>query len=130
MSQVLSKAEELANAISDCDELVDLRGAAGRLDDDETANVALRNFQEKQATLQRAAKSGLELPPEQMDELKMMQGEIQQIPSVQDFAAAQTRFNDLMNHVNNIIAAAVSGEEPGGMADGGGGCGGGCSCSH
>lgn len=127
MSQVLSKAQELADAISVSEELAGLRGAAERLDDDEMANAALRKFQEKQEMIQRAASSGLELPDEQMEELKTMQGQIREIPTVQEFAVAQNKFNNLMNDVNNIIAAAVSGIEP---DDSGSECGPGCGCSH
>lgn len=128
MSQVLSKAQELADAISVSDELAKLRDAAGRLDCDEAANGALKRFQEKQDMIHRAAKSGLELPQDQMEELKDMQGQIQNIPTVQDFAVAQSQFNDLMNRVNDIIAAAVTGEEPEDMAQGGHGPG--CGCRH
>lgn len=128
MSQVLSKAQELAQAISDSDELVKLRDAAELLDADETANEVLKSFQEKQNVINRAARSGLEMPPEQMEELKGMQGRIQEIPSVQKFAAAQNDFNNLMNQVNNIIAAAVTGEDPEKM--GGSEHGPGCSCGH
>ena len=127
MSQVLGKAQELADAISVSDELSSLREAAELLDSDEMANAALKNFQEKQEMVQRAASSGLQLPDEQMSELQSMQGQIREIPTVQDFAAAQNVFNDLMNKVNDIIAAAVMGTEPG---EGGSCSDPGCGCNH
>jgi cell fate (sporulation/competence/biofilm development) regulator YlbF (YheA/YmcA/DUF963 family) len=113
MSIVLTKAEELATAISDSEELGLLRQAAERVDSDEMATAALQKFSEKQETVQRAASSGLQLPPEQMDELQEMQGQIRDIPSIQDFASAQTGFNQLMDRVNDIISAAVMGRKPG-----------------
>lgn len=127
MSVVIAKAEELADALSESQELTELREAAEKLDGDETANAAMSRFQEKQEMVQRAATSGLQLPEEQMQEIKNMQAQIREIPTVQEFAQAQTNFNDLMGQVNNIIAAAVMGpdvdnsdgrQEPG------------CSCSH
>ncbi len=113
MSIVLSKAEELAAAISASEELVVLRQAAERVDSDEMATAALQKFSEKQEMVQRAASSGLQLPPEQMEELQEMQGQIRDIPSIQDFASAQTCFTELMDKVNEIISAAVMGREPG-----------------
>ena len=126
MSVVITKAQELADAISESDELTSLKEAADRLDSDEAANEALSRFQEKQQVIQRAASSGLQLPDEQMEELKEMQEQIRTIPVVQDFAAAQAGFNTLMGQVNDIIAAAVTGEEPGESS-----CNSpGCSCGH
>jgi|SRR5665811_779959 len=139
MSIILSKAEELAAAISDCDELGVLREAAQKVDSDEEASAALQKFSEKQEVVQRAASSGIELPPEQMEELQEMQGKIRDIPSIKEFATAQGSFNQLMDKVNEIISAAVMGREPGEAADCGcapgadsndSGNGGGCGCSH
>lgn len=124
---VIAKAEELAGAISESEELTALREAAERLDKDETASAALSKFQQRQEMVQRAATSGLQLPEEQMQELKDMQSEIRDIPSVQEFAEAQTSFNNLMGRVNDIIAAAVMGPD----AEPSGGCSEpGCSCGH
>lgn len=144
MSIVLSKAEELAAAISDCEELGLLRVAAQKVDSDEAANAALQKFSEKQEMVQRAASSGLQLPPEQMEELQEMQAQIRDIPAIKDFATAQGSFNQLMDQVNEIISAAVMGREPGeandcacapgdessGECAPGSGNGGSCGCSH
>ncbi|MDO8736859.1 MAG: YlbF family regulator [Thermoleophilia bacterium] len=145
MSIVLSKAEELAAAISECEELGVLREAAQKVDSDEAASAALQKFSEKQEMVQRAASSGLQLPPEQMEELQEMQGQIREIPSIKDFATAQGSFNVLMDQVNEIISAAVMGREPGEVSDcgcapgtdnsgecapGDGGNGGSCGCGH
>lgn len=135
MSIVLSKAEELAAAISDCEELGLLREAAQNVDSDEAANAALQKFSEKQEMVQRAASSGLQLPPEQMEELQEMQTQIRDIPAIKDFATAQGSFNQLMDQVNEIISAAVMGREPGdvddcGCAPGADSSSGGCGCGH
>jgi len=145
MPIVLSKAEELAAAISDCEELGLLREAAQKVDGDEAASAALQKFSEKQEMVQRAASSGLQLPPEQMEELQEMQAQIRDIPSIKDFATAQGSFNQLMDQVNELISAAVMGREPGDADDCGcaqgdksnsGACApgdngsGGCGCSH
>lgn len=127
MSAVLDKAQELADAISDSDELEELRVTAERLDEDEIASAAIKRFQEKQETVRRAASSGLELPEDHINELKEMQGTISDIPTVQDFAAAQNNFNLMMSKVNDIIATAVTGSLPE-EDDGGNGGSGGCSC--
>jgi cell fate (sporulation/competence/biofilm development) regulator YlbF (YheA/YmcA/DUF963 family) len=131
MSAVEDKAQELADAISDSDELEELQAAAERLDGDEIASAAIKSFQEKQEVVRRAAGSGLELPEEQINELKEMQGSISDIPTVQDFASAQNGFNVMMSKINDIIAAAVTGVIPGAgeESDGDGGSGGcGCGC--
>ena len=129
MSMVVDKAEELANAISESEELVQLRQAAERVDNDEKASAALQKFSEKQEMVQRAASSGLQLPPEQMEELQEMQSQIREIPSIQDFATAQMGFNQLMDRVNDIISAAVMGREPGEGPEGHS-HGSSCSCGH
>jgi cell fate (sporulation/competence/biofilm development) regulator YlbF (YheA/YmcA/DUF963 family) len=129
MSAVTDKAQELADAISDSDELEVLRVAAEKLDEDEIASAAIKQFQEKQEVVRRAASSGLELPEDQINDLKDMQGSISDIPTVQDFASAQNGFNTLMSQVNDIISAAVTGTIPGeGEQTDGGSDGGGCGC--
>jgi cell fate (sporulation/competence/biofilm development) regulator YlbF (YheA/YmcA/DUF963 family) len=129
MSVVEDRAQELADAISDSDELEELQKAAEILDDDEIASAAIKQFQEKQEVVRRAAGSGLELPEEQINELKEMQGSISEIPTVQDFASAQNGFNMMMSKINDIIAAAVTGVIPGAdEGNGGDGGSGGCGC--
>ena len=130
MSLVLDKAQELAEAISDSDELLQLRDAAEKVDTDETATFALKRFQEKQETLQRAAQSGLELPPEQINEIQSIQEEIRAITTIRDFAEAQNEFNTLIDQVNNIIASAVMGVHPGAVQEDPHEHGPGCSCGH
>ncbi|MFA5809318.1 MAG: YlbF family regulator [Thermoleophilia bacterium] len=129
MSVIMDKAQELADAISESEQLGLLREAAEKVDNDEAATTALQKFQEKQEMVQRAASSGLQLPPEQMEELQAMQAEIRDIPSIQGFASAQTSFNELMDKVNEIISCAVTGKQPGDGSDGES-CDAGCSCGH
>ncbi len=130
MSLILDKAQELAEAISESDELLRLRDAAEKVDTDESATFALKRFQEKQETLQRAAQSGLELPPEQITEIQSLQEEIRSISTIRDFADAQNQFNSLIDQVNNIIAGAVMGVHPGAVQDDPHAHGSGCSCGH
>ena len=130
MSLVLDKARELADAISVSEELTTLRSAAADVDRDETATGALKRFQEKQETIQMAARSGLELPPDQMSDMQSLQGQIQQIPSIKAFAQAQGKFNALIDQVNDIIAGAVMGADPGPEQSDNHGHGPGCSCGH
>ncbi|MHB0915835.1 MAG: YlbF family regulator [Thermoleophilia bacterium] len=131
MSAVLDKAQELADAISESEELEELRQAAELLDEDEIATAAIKQFQDKQETIRRAASSGLELPEDQISALKELQGRIGEIPTVQGFASAQDGFNILMSKVNDIISAAVTGIVPG-EEEGGSDCSpsGGCGCGH
>lgn len=130
MSLVVDKAQELAEAISASDELSTLRDAAEKVDTDEAATFALKRFQEKQETLQRAAQSGLELPKEQLTEMQSLQDEIRGIPTIRDFAEAQNQFNTLIDQVNDIIAGAVMGVHPGAVQDDSHDHGPGCSCGH
>lgn len=126
MSIVLEKAQELAEAIADSDELVELRDAAEKVEVDETATSMIGRLQEKQEVVRRAASSGLELPEEQISELKDLQVKIGDIPTVQDFNVAQGKFNTLMEQVNGIIAGALSDGEP--EQDEGCAPGPGCGC--
>ena len=89
----------------------------------------LQKVSEKQEMVQRAASSGLQLPPEQMEELQELQSQIRDIPSIQEFATAQMGFNQLMDKVNDIISAAVTGREPG-EAPEEHNHGSSCSCGH
>lgn len=106
---VLDKAQQLAEVISSCDELEVLRRAAEQIDADDKASAMLKEFQAKQATAEQAHASGIELPREQIVEIQAMQAQIHEYQCIQDFAKAQGNFNDLMNRVNDIIAAAVMG---------------------
>ncbi len=130
MSLVLSKAQELASAISESEELAQLRVAAEKVDNDEAATAALKQFQEKQETIQMATRTGLELPPEQMAEMQTLQGKIREIPSIQGFAEAQNQFNALIDQVNDVIAGAVMGAAPGAVQEEPHQHGPGCNCGH
>lgn len=126
MTIVLDKAQELADAISGCEELSQLKEAAQQVEGDETATSMIGRLQEKQEVIRRAASTGLELPEEQIGELKALQAQIGDIPAVKEFNQAQGKFNQLMEQVNNIIAHALSDGEPGddpGAANGGHSCG-------
>ncbi|GBE57491.1 hypothetical protein BMS3Abin01_00411 [bacterium BMS3Abin01] len=126
MTVVLDKAQELADAISSCEELSQLKEAAQQVEGDETATSMIGRLQEKQEVIRRAASTGLELPEEQIGELKELQAQIGDIPAVQEFNQAQGKFNQLMEQVNNIIAHALSDGEPGDdpeVANGGHSCG-------
>ncbi len=126
MTIVLDKAQELADAISSCEELSQLKTAAQQVEGDETATNMIGRLQEKQEVIRRAASTGLELPEEQIGELKELQAQIGDIPAVREFNLAQGKFNQLMEQVNNIIAHALSDGEPGddpGSANGGHSCG-------
>jgi cell fate (sporulation/competence/biofilm development) regulator YlbF (YheA/YmcA/DUF963 family) len=127
MASVLEKAQELADAISGCEELTDLKTAAEQVEGDETATQMIGRLQEKQEVIRRAASSGLELPEEQIAELKDLQSQIGDIPAVREFNVAQGKFNRLMEQVNSIIAHALSDDEPGDDPDPAD-CGPGCSC--
>lgn len=106
---VLDKAQQLAEEISGCEELAVLRRAAEEIDADNEASEMLKEFQQKQATAEQAHASGIELPREQIIEIQALQAQIHEYQCIQDFAKAQGNFNDLMNRVNDIIAAAVMG---------------------
>lgn len=129
---VLDKAQELAEVISSCEELAVLKRAAEQIDADNEASAMLKEFQQKQATVEQAHASGIELPREQVVEIQALQAQIHEYQCIQDFAKAQGNFNDLMNRVNDIIAAAVMGtppEEPAESHDHGGHVHG-PGCSH
>ena len=106
---VLDKAMELADAISNCEELSTLKIAAENIDSDDAAAAVLREYQEKQAVAKKASAAGLSLPPEHDEELQTLQQRIDSNESIKDFAQAQGNFYDLIERVNEIIAAAIMG---------------------
>jgi len=52
------------------------------------------------------------LPKEQISEIQSLQEEIRDIPTIREFALAQSQFNALIDRVNDIIASAVMGVNP------------------
>ncbi len=110
---VVEKAKELADAISECDELKELRSAEARMTLDPAAQDILKEFQEKQREFYELQMTGGELNDTQKADVKRIEAAMSNNQYISAFVAAQGKFEELLKSVNVIIGKAISGDDSG-----------------
>ncbi|WP_027340254.1 YlbF family regulator [Halonatronum saccharophilum] len=120
---IMKKAEELGEAIVASQEYDQMKGAEDKMQADEAAKAILQEFQTKQRMAQMAQMNGQQVTEDMQKELQAIQAKMQGNENIKNFMEAQEKFNKVMQTVNQVITAALTGEEP---QECGSDCGAGC----
>jgi len=104
---VLDKARELGAKLSISKELISLREAEGMMLKDPGANEAIKEFNEKQQSLQVIQSQGMPLTDGQKKEIEELELKMLNNPYVYNFFTAQQEFYKVLEAVNNIISEAI-----------------------
>ncbi|MFA4884649.1 MAG: YlbF family regulator [Desulfotomaculaceae bacterium] len=104
---VLDKAKELGAEISVSKELISLREAEGMMLKDPGAGEVIKEFNEKQQSLQVIQSQGMPLTDGQKKELEELELKMLDNPYVYNFFTAQQEFYKVLEAVNNIISEAI-----------------------
>jgi cell fate (sporulation/competence/biofilm development) regulator YlbF (YheA/YmcA/DUF963 family) len=124
---IIDKAKELAELITNSEELNEIREAEKAMFNDEAANNLVQEFQQKQIKVNNAQMSGEEVGDELYEEIEAFQEKMAENPFIARYLSAQEKFNQTLASVNFIISKAISGDDD--CSSGcGGGCGGGDCC--
>lgn len=127
MSVVLNKAKDLAEAITDCPEILALRDAEIAMGKDTDAQAIIAEFQAKQDEFQEAISNGKELTPDQEKARDVIEEKMENNAFIRDYFEAQQKLESLLHAVNMVVSRAISGDDvsecgPGCSSCGSSGC--------
>mgnify|MGYP001007016462 FL=1 len=111
MSNVYNEAHKLAKAIKESDEYkgyVEKKEAAYS---NEKNKEMIENFMNKVLEVQREQLSGKEIDKEKIEKLNKLEDVLMLNPAIKEFFAAQLRFSQMVQDINNIIGEAIDIEE-------------------
>lgn len=126
MTTIAEKTKELANLIIDTPEYLNWRKAEDDMYADEAAAEFLGRLEQKRQFLAKMQEQQVQINKEDINEFHALQQKVESLEIVQAYRIAQESFNEILNNINRIIGAAITGVED---------CGGQCSscsssCSH
>ncbi|MCF6093135.1 YlbF family regulator [Microaerobacter geothermalis] len=107
--QILKKAEELADLISNSPEVDIFKKAEAKIKINERVQTLISQIRKKQKQLvsyEHLKKDDLAKKVE--EEIERLQDELDSIPIVQEFKQTQVDINDLLQLITNVIANTVS----------------------
>lgn len=113
---VLAKALELGVAISQSDELKNVREAEQAMFADPEARGLIEEFHQCRQELEFMRLRGMEPLPEQQEALGSVRGRMKMNPLISRFLEAQEGFDQMLRQVNQILNQAITGSggcEPG-----------------
>lgn len=108
---VTEKAQELGFALRETNEAKQLNDAETDLDNDNTSRQLIEEFQQLFQKLQKKQDDGEDIAQNELDEFNTLQEKVKADNIIQDYFAAQQRFNQLLQQVNTIINQVLRGEE-------------------
>lgn len=110
-AEIMEKANELAEAIANCDELAAMRDAELAMHRDPEAVKIIGEFQQKQQVVFNAQMGGGELSDQDRKEVEEIETKMSDNPAIRAYMDASDKFESLLKSVNLVIARAISGDE-------------------
>jgi cell fate (sporulation/competence/biofilm development) regulator YlbF (YheA/YmcA/DUF963 family) len=107
---VTEKAQELGFALRETNEAKQLQVAEMDLDNDNTSRQLIEEFQQLFQKLQKAQEDGKDIAQNELDEFNALQEKVKADNIIQNYFAAQQRFNQLLQEANNVINQVLRGE--------------------
>ena len=107
---VTEKAQELGFALRETNEAKQLQDAEMDLDNDNTSRQLIEEFQQLFQKLQKAQEDGKDIAQNELDEFNALQEKVKADNIIQNYFAAQQRFNQLLQEANNVINQVLRGE--------------------
>ncbi len=127
MSEILTKARELGQAIVDSEEYKALKAAEEAQEKDEAAMALLIEYNDVRKALAEEINSS-EVSDERMAEIRAKLEEtyekVMSHPTISEYYAAQQRFETIVSQMNSILTYFMTGEISGGCSGNCGGCSG------
>ncbi|RJX17011.1 MAG: YlbF family regulator [Ammonifex sp.] len=122
---VLVKAWELGAAISESQELKDVRTAEEAMFKDTDSRSLIEEFEQFRQELESMARQGVKPTSEKQNLFNEVRVRMNANALICDFMEAQERFNKILYQVNQILNQAITGST-GCNVEGCASCGGGC----
>ncbi|MEA1959761.1 MAG: YlbF family regulator [Bacillota bacterium] len=109
--EIIKVAFELGTAISESDELFQLRAAQVRLSENKEAYDLIMNFQDAQSKLENKMNEGLLVTPAEENHMQILEQQLNSNPFVQELMKIQEKFDSLMQGVYFAMNQAISGTQ-------------------
>lgn len=127
MSEILTKARELGQAIVDSEEYKALKAAEEKQENDAAAMALLLEYNDVRKALAEEVNSGIS--DERMNEIREKLEEsyekVMSNPVISEYYEAQQKFESIVHQMNSILTYFMTGEISGGCS---GNCSGCSSC--
>ena len=111
MSVVLTRAEALAQAIADCDELKEARRCQMEVNGDPAAEAIINEFFKLQSQIMESQNRGEEPSDELNEAFNDVQDKMEGNLKVATYYQAQANLGRLLQEINELITEAVTGEQ-------------------
>jgi Uncharacterized conserved protein len=121
--QIIKMAMELGMAIAESEEMNSLRDMQAKVMLDPEASAMIGRFQEAHTQMENKMHDGLQITPEEEQQLDLLQQQLSNQPTVKEMIEVQERFNNLMQSVYFAINQTISGDSCSSDCSS---CGGGC----
>lgn len=110
---IMEKANELAEALTESEELANMRKAELVMNSDPEAEKIIAEFQVKQKQVYELQMRGGELSDQDKQEIEAIEGKMNGNAAIRSYMEATDKFENLLKSVNMIITRALSGENQG-----------------
>lgn len=134
MNAVFAKTRELAEALMQSEEFINMKESEERAMKNGDAAAAMAEYLEKRHEIETLLESGHPAPDrlkELSEEIELAQQKMQMVPDVVAMTEARNAFSELINQVNKVLRFMITGEtgenEQNEEGDAEGGCTGSCA---
>lgn len=110
---VLTKAQELAEALEASSELNQMRTAEAAMQADPNAMALMQEFRGKQMEVYNMQVAGQEPTDTLTGELEGLRGKLQENILIMDFLAAQDKVGKILEYINSAISQVLQGGDGG-----------------
>ena len=107
---ILTKAQELADALENSTELQNLREAEKAMQVDKNAMSLMNDFRTKQMEVYNMQVSGEEPSDQLNEELDSRREKMQENILIMDFLSAQEKVGRILEQINNAISKVLQGD--------------------
>ena len=109
--KIIQMAFELGNTIAQSEEIQSLKDMQAKLIKDQEASALVGNYQEVLTKMENKTRDGLQIVPEEEQQMEALKQELNCNPMVQELIQVQEKLNNLMQSVYFAINQAIAGED-------------------
>ncbi|ADY56070.1 protein of unknown function DUF964 [Syntrophobotulus glycolicus DSM 8271] len=106
-SELYLKASELAEAIHNSPEAIEVREAEKKIREDKVANNLNERWQKVYQRVQKDLEEGKELSEQDQRSIEFIEAKVENHPVLLNYMAAHNKFTALLQEINNILTGAL-----------------------
>lgn len=121
-SEIYEKAQILADAIAQSQELSNLRNSEKAMLENEEAQKIIAEFQNTQQRLAELQQNGQDMTEDDKKTVSAVEEKVEKSPLISAYLAAQDQFTEMLDTINALLAGAIQGDNNGCSSCGSDGC--------